>query len=66
MDIEATVSVVEMMGHEEIVYLALADGHEFLARIDPRSRFTAGDTVRISFDMNRFHLFDQASQHVLV
>ena len=65
-EVEATVSVVEMMGHEEIVYLALADGHEFLARIDPRSRFTAGETVRISFDMNRFHLFDQASEHVLV
>jgi len=65
-DIEATVSVVEMMGHEEIVYLALADGHEFLARIDPRSRFTPGETVRVSFDMNRFHLFDQASEHVLV
>jgi len=65
-DIEATVSVVEMMGHEEIVYLALADGHEFLARIDPRSRFTPGETVRVSFDMNRFHLFDQASEHGLV
>jgi len=65
-DVEATVSVVEMMGHEEIVYLALADGHEFLARIDPRSRFTAGETVRVSFDMNRVHLFDRASEHVLV
>jgi multiple sugar transport system ATP-binding protein len=65
-DIDATVSVVEMMGHEEIVYLALADGHEFLARVDPRSRFTPGETVRVSFDLNRFHLFDQASEHVLV
>jgi multiple sugar transport system ATP-binding protein len=64
-DIDATVSVVEMMGHEEIVYLALADGHEFLARVDPRSRFTPGETVRVSFDLNRFHLFDQASEHVL-
>jgi multiple sugar transport system ATP-binding protein len=54
-----------MMGHEEIVYLALADGHEFLARVDPRSRFTPGETVRVSFDLNRFHLFDQASEHVL-
>ncbi|NEQ45755.1 MAG: sn-glycerol-3-phosphate ABC transporter ATP-binding protein UgpC [Leptolyngbya sp. SIOISBB] len=65
-EVEATVSVVEMMGHEEIVYLTLPDGHEFLARIDPRSRFTPGETARVSFDLNRFHLFDQASEHVLV
>lgn len=64
-DIEATVSVVEMMGHEIIVYLTLTDGHEFLARVDPRSRFTPGETVRVSLDMNRFHLFDQASEHVI-
>ncbi|MEM1310856.1 MAG: sn-glycerol-3-phosphate ABC transporter ATP-binding protein UgpC [Cyanobacteria bacterium P01_H01_bin.153] len=63
--VEATISVVEMMGHEEIVYLALADGHEFLARIDPRSRFTPGETVQVLFDRNRFHLFDKASEHVL-
>lgn len=65
-DLEATVSVVEMMGHEVIVYLALADGHEFLARIDPRSRFQPGEKVFVSFDMSRFHLFDQASEHVLI
>ncbi|MGD1859592.1 MAG: ABC transporter ATP-binding protein [Leptolyngbyaceae cyanobacterium] len=63
--VEATVSVVEMMGHEEIVYLTLPDGSEFLARIDPRSRFTAGASIQVLFDMNRFHLFDKASEHVL-
>ncbi len=65
LDIEATVSVVEMMGHEEIVYLTLADDQEFLARVDPRSRFTPGETVRLTFDLNRFHLFDRASEQVL-
>ncbi|NMF85402.1 sn-glycerol-3-phosphate ABC transporter ATP-binding protein UgpC [Nodosilinea sp. P-1105] len=65
-ELKATVSVVEMMGHEVIVYLALVDGHEFLARIDPRSRFQPGQTVQVSFDMNRFHLFDRASEQALV
>ena len=64
-DIEATVSVVEMMGYEEIVYLTLADSQELIARIDPRSRFTPGETVRVSLDMNCFHLFDRASEQVL-
>ncbi|MGF1457958.1 MAG: ABC transporter ATP-binding protein [Leptolyngbyaceae cyanobacterium] len=63
--IEATVSVVEMMGHEEIVYLTLGDSHEFLARVDPRSRLTPGETIPIELDMNRFHLFDKASEHVI-
>ena len=64
-DIEATVSVVEMMGYEEIVYLTLADSQELIARIDPRSRFTPGETVRVSLDMNCFHLFDRVSEQVL-
>ncbi|MDA0268356.1 MAG: sn-glycerol-3-phosphate ABC transporter ATP-binding protein UgpC [Cyanobacteria bacterium] len=63
--IEATVSVVEMMGHEIIVYLTLADGHEFLARVDPRSRLTPGEAIRVNLDLNRFHLFDPSSTHVL-
>lgn len=64
-EVTATVSAVEMMGHEIIVYLTLADGQEFLARVDPRSRFVPGETVRVSFDINRFHLFDAESDHVL-
>ncbi|MEB3289086.1 MAG: sn-glycerol-3-phosphate ABC transporter ATP-binding protein UgpC [Leptolyngbya sp.] len=63
--VQATVSVVEMMGHEKIIYLTLGDGQEFLARVDPRSRFTPGESVQVSFDMNRFHLFDKASEHVV-
>ena len=54
-----------MMGYEEIVYLTLADSQELIARIDPRSRFTPGETVRVSLDMNCFHLFDRASEQVL-
>lgn len=65
-EVEATVSVIEMMGHEIIVYLTLVDGQEFLARVDPRSRYTAGEKVRVSLDCDRFHLFDKKSGHVLM
>ncbi|MDB9526108.1 sn-glycerol-3-phosphate ABC transporter ATP-binding protein UgpC [Oscillatoria sp. CS-180] len=64
-EIDATISVIEMMGHEIIVYLSLADGQEFLARVDPRSRYTPGEVVRLSLDCDRFHLFDKDSGHVL-
>ena len=29
-------------------------------------KLNSSKTVRVSFDLNRFHLFDKASEHVLV
>ena len=61
--IQAEVGVVEMMGHEAIVYCTLADGQDLVARVDPRSHFNPGDTVTLLFDLNRFHLFDPDQEH---
>ena len=63
--IQAEVTVVEMMGHEAIVYCTLADGQELIARVDPRSRFHPQDTVTLLFDLNCFHLFDREQEHKL-
>lgn len=63
--IQAKVTVVEMMGHEAIVYCTLADGQELVARVDPRSHFTPESTVTLLFDLNRFHLFDKEQEHRL-
>lgn len=63
--VNAQVGVVEMMGHEAIVYCTLADGQELVARVDPRSHFTSGNTVNLLFDLNRFHLFDREQEHQL-
>ena len=61
--VNAEVTVVEMMGHEAIVYFTLADGQDLVARVDPRSRFIPEDTVTLLFDLNRFHLFDKEQEH---
>lgn len=61
--VKAKVSVIEMMGHEAIIYCALADGQNLIARVDPRSTFCPEDTITLLFDLNRFHLFDQEQEH---
>jgi multiple sugar transport system ATP-binding protein len=61
--VKVEVSVIEMMGHEAIIYCTLADGQDLVARVDPRSHFDPGDTITLLFDLNRFHLFDQKQEH---
>ena len=63
--VKAKTTVVEMMGHEAIVYCTLADGQELVARVDPRSHFVPENTVTLLFDLNRFHLFDKEQEHRL-
>lgn len=63
--VRATASVVELMGHEVIVYFSLDNGSEFLARIDPRAKINPGEQLALQFDFTRFHLFDKESEQVI-
>ncbi len=63
--IPATVKVVELMGYEVIVYFALADGTEFIARLDPRAKVSPGEQLSLQFDLTRFHLFDKDSEQAI-
>jgi multiple sugar transport system ATP-binding protein len=63
--VNATAKIVELMGYEVIVYFTLADGTEFIARLDPRAKITPGETLALQFDLTRFHLFDKASEQVI-
>jgi multiple sugar transport system ATP-binding protein len=55
--VEATVDVTELMGNEIYVYL-VSGGNNFVARVDPRSRYTIGEKVSMLFNMDNFHIFD--------
>lgn len=55
--VEAEVDVTELMGNEIFVYLKHGET-QFVARVDPRSRYTVGETIKLSFDMSNFHIFD--------
>jgi multiple sugar transport system ATP-binding protein len=58
--IDASVDVTELMGNE--IFLYLASGEKiFVARVDPRSRYSIGDKVQVAFNMDKMHVFDVAA-----
>ncbi len=63
---ETTISVVEPMGHEQLVYFSLDNGQELVARQDPRAHLVPGETLTLVLDLNRMHLFDRESKQALL
>ena len=59
--VEATVDVTELMGNEIFLYL-MAGSSNFIARVDPRTRFKIGEKVQVVFNMNNFHIFDPETE----
>lgn len=55
--VEAKVDVTELMGNEIFLYLVVGDV-DFVARVDPRTRFKIGEKVQVAFNMDNFHIFD--------
>ena len=55
--IDGTVDVVENLGNELQVYLT-AGGKNVVATLDPRSRVSAGNKVRLYVESENIHLFD--------
>lgn len=55
--IEAKVDVTELMGNEIFVYL-VNDSTNFVARVDPRSKYKVGETAQLLLNMDNFHIFD--------
>jgi multiple sugar transport system ATP-binding protein len=62
--ISAKVDVTELMGNEIFLYL-VAGKNTFMARVDPRSNYKMGDQVKISFNMDNFHLFDSETEQAI-
>jgi multiple sugar transport system ATP-binding protein len=58
--VEAKVDVTELMGNEIFLYL-LSGKNNFVARVDPRTRFQIGDQVQVVFNMDNIQLFDPAA-----
>lgn len=55
--VDAKVDVTELMGNEIFLYL-VSGKNNFVARVDPRTRFTIGSKVQVAFNMDNFHIFD--------
>jgi len=62
--VEVTVEVSEPMGAETYLYLDTG-AHSFIARVRASDRFDVGQKVQITFQMDKVHLFDPATESVL-
>jgi multiple sugar transport system ATP-binding protein len=62
--VDATVEVVELMGNEIFVYFKNGD-HNFVARIDPRSRYQMGQSIQVVFNVDNMHLFDAETEKAI-
>lgn len=51
------VDVTELMGNEIFLYLVNGN-HNFVARVDPRTRVQMGDDLQVVFNMANMHIFD--------
>jgi len=56
-EVECKVDLLELMGDEIYVYL-MSGSHDLVARVDPRSRYEMGQTVKMACDMSKLHIFD--------
>jgi multiple sugar transport system ATP-binding protein len=62
--VEATVDVTELMGNEIMVFLKNGE-HNFVARVDPRSKYQMGDKVQVVFNMENMHGFDRETEEAI-
>jgi len=62
--VQAKVDVTELMGNETLVYL-VSGKNIFVGRVDPRSKLRVNDSVQLVFDMDKFHIFDAASEDAI-
>lgn len=62
--IDAEVDVTELMGNEIFVYMKSGE-HNFVARVDPRSRYQMGDKVQVIFNMDNMHIFDRETEKAI-
>lgn len=61
--VDATVAVVEALGHEQHVLCRVEDGTMLIVRQPGDAPLMAmGEAVRVSFDIDRLHLFDAATK----
>jgi multiple sugar transport system ATP-binding protein len=63
-EVEAQVDLTELMGNEIFLFLKSGDD-EYVARVDPRTSFQMGDSVKMAFNMANMHIFDKETEQVI-
>ena len=60
--VQGTVELVEALGAETLIYVALASGGQLVARQHQRTALHAGTAVGLAIDADAAHLFDAAGR----
>lgn len=55
---ETKINVYEMLGAEAYLYFDINDAH-LTAKVNPRSTARVGDTIKLSMDTEKLHIFDK-------
>ena len=55
--VDVQIDVTELMGNEIFLYL-ISGEHNFVARVDPRTRVEMGDKMSVVFNMENMHIFN--------
>ncbi|PJF47077.1 MAG: glycerol-3-phosphate ABC transporter ATP-binding protein [Candidatus Thermofonsia Clade 3 bacterium] len=63
--VESKVDVTELMGNEVIVYLMTSNNKPFLARVDPRTKASVGNTMGMAFNLDNMHIFDKQTEKAI-
>ncbi len=62
---KALVDVIEPMGAETYLYLAI-DSHCFIAKVDGHEKCKTGETIDIMFNMDFAHFFDEETEKTII
>jgi multiple sugar transport system ATP-binding protein len=62
--LHATVDVVEPIGHESVVYMT-AEGDKLVAIFDPHETPTVGETIGLTVDAAKVHVFDAGTERAI-
>jgi multiple sugar transport system ATP-binding protein len=63
--IELKVSVLEQLGHSQLVY-GYVDDTQIVASLDPHAQITLDSVIHLSVSMSALHVFDPATEHPVV
>lgn len=63
--VEAEVVVSELLGAESMLYSKVGNT-EFVSRVDARDYHSPGEKVRLTFNLNKAHFFDDATDKAIV
>ena len=62
--VDTKVDITELMGNE--IFLFLKSGkHDFVARVDPRTKAASGQDMQLVFNMDNMHIFDRETEQAI-